>query len=364
VYNRDMLLRRALVVVLLLSLAAVAARAQEAGTSYWEPTELPQQGLATFYARGMMEYVYDYRARQGDIGECPECVGTVALLRAGDIGRKIWLQPPMSDPVGPFLVIDCARRQDVQQLLDRNWVVDISFELGQMWGMNRPLDDVLVFEDPADAAFAPAGSPDRLPTRFSVDPGDVVISPPTATPDPVLAADGGLPTPWPTRQPLPLPGVTIAPPPDVEPVVTVVLPPTATVGPPPLTPVITTPTPAATDSPSAVLGGDPAAALPAATPEIGADDSSRLETSTPPSTGTLEAEVSIGRAGGGLLTGGESRAVFLSSIATPPRIRPLRTPRPALTPFLPQSVPVPAITPAPEDTFWERILREIRDLLR
>ena len=38
---------------------------------------------------------------------CPECVGTVALLRAGDIGRKVWLQPPGGEKVGPFLVIDC-----------------------------------------------------------------------------------------------------------------------------------------------------------------------------------------------------------------------------------------------------------------
>ncbi|MCX6030634.1 MAG: hypothetical protein NT169_15210, partial [Chloroflexi bacterium] len=58
---------------------------------YWEQTPLPQTGLATFYAPGMMEYVETYRRDRGQLPECPECVGTVALLRAGDIGRKVWL---------------------------------------------------------------------------------------------------------------------------------------------------------------------------------------------------------------------------------------------------------------------------------
>ena len=74
---------------------------------------MPQTGLATYYAPGMMEYVAGYRQTQGQLPACPECVGTVALLRAGDIGRKVWLQQADGERVGPFLVIDCARRQDV-----------------------------------------------------------------------------------------------------------------------------------------------------------------------------------------------------------------------------------------------------------
>ncbi len=80
---------------------------------YWEQTPLPQTGLATFYASGLMEYVQRYREAQAEITACPECVGSVALLRAGDIGRKVWLQPPIRRAGRPFLVVDCARRQDV-----------------------------------------------------------------------------------------------------------------------------------------------------------------------------------------------------------------------------------------------------------
>ena len=92
---------------------------------------MPQTGLATFYASGMMEYVEGYRHSQGQLPSCPECVGTVALLRAGDIGRKVWLQSPDGERVGPFLVIDCARRQDVDPLVARGWAVDVSYELGR-----------------------------------------------------------------------------------------------------------------------------------------------------------------------------------------------------------------------------------------
>jgi hypothetical protein len=116
------------VVVLCALLAAYPTRAEELAPGYWEQSPLPQTGLATYYAPGMMEYVAGYRQTQGQLPACPECVGTVALLRAGDIGRKVWLQAPDGERVGPFLVIDCARRQDIAQLVARDWVVDVSYE--------------------------------------------------------------------------------------------------------------------------------------------------------------------------------------------------------------------------------------------
>ena len=99
-----------LFVALFALIAAVLPPAQVDGLTpgYWEQTPLPQTGLATFYAPGMMEHVLDVRDGYGQMLRCPECVGTVALLRAGDIGRKVWLQPPGGEKIGPFLVIDCA----------------------------------------------------------------------------------------------------------------------------------------------------------------------------------------------------------------------------------------------------------------
>lgn len=356
-YNLRMLLKRVLVLTTLLILAATAARAQEAGPGYWDQSPLPQQGLATHYAPGVMEYVYNYRLEQGDIAGCVECVGTVAMLRAGDIGRKVWLKPPAGDPVGPFLVIDCARRQDIQQLLDRNWVVDVSYEVGRFWGMSRPMADVLVFEDPADGGSA--SPPSGLPTRFYIEPARVVISPPSTTPRPLPAGtDDGVVTPWPTRLPSPLPGVvmnTPEPPRAAGPARVVETltpaPPTRTPGPPPLTPVITTPTsqPAIVSTSTLI-------------PVDESDGGAAHTTATPGLPATAEPEVSLGGAGGVLLASSDG-ALFIPPPAASAPTRTLRTPQPHASSVFIVATPVPATTPVAEDSFWERVLRGIRDLL-
>ncbi len=311
------------------------AQADELAPGYWEQSPLPQTGLATYYAPGMMEYVEGYRQSQGQLPACPECVGTVALLRAGDIGRKVWLQGPDGERVGPFLVIDCARRQDVAPLVGRGWAVDVSYELGQAWGMNRPLDGVTVLEDPADAGVKPVRL--GVPTPFYVPAGEVVISAPTATP----AETGAAPTPWPTRIP-----AGIAPPGATEEPTTIPVPPTPRL-PPPLTPIVTTPTPEVTSTPL----------LPVAesTPAL----ESALPTETPVAPA---ADVSVGRAGGGLL---EPESVLtpvptvIWSTPTPTLRPPVRTPRPDLTPILPSEESTPTPVGEPESP----LLRLWRDVL-
>lgn len=313
--------------LLLLSMPfASPVSAQTLAPGYWEQTPLPQTGLATFYAPGLMENVTGYRQAQAEIATCPECVGAVALLRAGDIGRKVWLRPPDSEPVGPFLVVDCARRQDVAPLLARNWAVDVSYELGQLWGMTRPLAGVTVLEDPADAA---PSDPLRVPTPFAVPPGEVVITAPTATPLALLPA----PTAWPTRLPQPLFGGSAA-------LAAATPAPTPTWGPTSLMPVVTTPTPQET---AAVAGS---ALAPTATPPL--------------------QEVSLGHAG----------AILLDPAATPVRQlpawptasvtprAPTRTPRPDLTPILPAIAagPSPIATPPPGifARWWHRFIEAFR----
>lgn len=313
-------------------LMAHVARAEELAPGYWEQSPLPQIGLATFYASGMMEYVEGYRQTLGQLPECPECVGTVALLRAGDIGRKVWLQAPGGERVGPFLVIDCARRQDVDPLLARGWVVDVSYELGQAWAMDRPLAGVTVLEDPADAG----GRPVRLgvPTPFYVPPGEVVISAPTATPAVTEAA----PTPWPTRIPAGLAPRDAA----AAPAWTSV--PPAPRLPPPLTPIVTTPTPEVTPG-----------STPSAEPVV------PTETPLP----APAADVSVGRAGGGLLEPESvltpAPLVIWPTLTATPR-PPARTPRPDLTPILPAVAGTPTATPEPESPlgrFWREVLERV-----
>jgi hypothetical protein len=346
--------RRYLLAALLVMLAVVGARAQAPEFSYWERTPLPQQGLATYYDPGVMEQVLGYRLVAQDIDPCLDCVGMVALLRAGDIGRKVWLQPPGGDPVGPFLVVDCARRQDVQPLLDRNWVVDVSYEVGQYWGMNRPLDGVIVFEDPAD--LVPGRAVNRIPTPFIVEPGEVVISPPTATPfAPTIAI---APTAWPTRMPVPLVPISSFPSePQGQPTPTQGAPTLTANWPSPLTPIVTTPTPLSS------FGSPGEEAAPPAGPA----------TPTPAAT-----EVALGRAGGELLAvfyGMETPAYALPTADAPPEhgsrtpviptARPtlVRTPRPNLTPILPES-PSATPTPTPDPSLLDRILRGLIDLVR
>jgi len=333
---------RALFLLVMLAWSLIpmpAAQADDLIPGYWEQTPLPQTGVATFYAAGMMEYVHGYRQERGQLPACPECVGTVALLRAGDIGRKVWLEPPNGERVGPFLVIDCARREDVAALVSRNWVVDVSYEVGQLWGMDRPLDGVTVLADPADGAFV---GPLRPPTPFYVDPKEVVISAPTPAGTAVPLAQ---PTPWPTRQPVPLGRSAAA----VAALSTPASVP-ATLTPPrptPLTPIITTPTP---------QGGPP--------PELPA------RTDTPPAaqptpTGT---DVAVGRPGLELLLETETPpppATLAPATATPltsarPTLRPLRTPRATSAPILP---PGEVPTPVPHQDNMPPLVRLWRSLL-
>jgi hypothetical protein len=317
--------------------AACPAHADDLAPGYWEPSPLPQTGLATYYAPGMMEYVEGYRQTQGQLPACSECVGTVALLRAGDIGRKVWLQQSDGERVGPFLVIDCARREDVAPLVARGWVVDVSYELGQGWAMNRPLAGVTVLEDPADATIRPVRL--GVPTPFFVPAGEVVISAPTATPAETAAA----PTPWPTR----IPAGMATRGPTAEPTRTSAPAPPTQRLPPPLTPIVTTPTPEVTSTPVLPVAESTLA------PEL------VVPTETP---GALVTDVSVGRAGGGLLEP-ESVLTPVPTVIWPTPTAtlrpPARTPRPDLTPILPREERTPAPPSGPE----RPLLRWWRDVL-
>ncbi len=304
-----------LIAVLLTVGLAPPAQTDMLDPGYWERTPLPQTGLATFYAAGMMEHVLAVRAAHGQILRCDECVGTVALLRAGDIGRKVWLQPPGGEKVGPFLVIDCAQRDDVPMLVSRNWVVDVSYEVGLLWGMDRPLDGVTVLADPAtDGPTAGAGVA-VPPTPFYVPPDQVVLS--TPTPAPRIAPTPWQPTPWPTRLPVALATAdprAAAAPPAAE---------TSFAGarPTPLTPIVTTPTPAGRPTETVVAPG--VGLPPAATPT----------------------EVAVGRPGAGLLALTVAPTARATGTPTPsPTATRGRTAVSTSRPLLPR---FPAATPTP-----------------
>jgi hypothetical protein len=107
---------------------------QTLSPGYKERSILPVRGFTTYYNPGVMEEVLTYRLTVGDVQPCPECIGHVALIREGDIGRKVWLQLDATTYEGPFLVIDCAHTWDVASLVRQGWGIDLDYQTAERWG--------------------------------------------------------------------------------------------------------------------------------------------------------------------------------------------------------------------------------------
>lgn len=178
------------------SAAPVAVAASSAvanlNPSYWEASPLPVSGLAMYYNPGIMEKVLAFRRRVGHVSECPECIGYVALLRAGDLDRRVWIRRPGHLEEGPFWVIDVAGRKDIAHLLARGWVVDVDYATARRWGMRGPIQ-VTVLAEPSPEALLAAVS---LPLHWNADPvpaENFVLPPVTAVePDAVDGWGGNL----------------------------------------------------------------------------------------------------------------------------------------------------------------------------
>ncbi len=111
---------------------------------YYQPTPLPLRGVAMYYNPGIMDAVLKNQLAWGDVTECDECIGRVALLREGDMDRRVWLQRPGYPAEGPFWVIDQAARHDVPGLVSRNWAVDVDYTTAMRWGMRGPVPIVVL----------------------------------------------------------------------------------------------------------------------------------------------------------------------------------------------------------------------------
>ena len=93
-------------------------------------------------------------------------LGGVAMMRAGDIGREVWVSlispSPRPSPrgrggpegeeirwIGPFLVVDCAQRAHYAGLVERGRVIELG---GRAWARlgwpRRPVGVVVSFEGP------------------------------------------------------------------------------------------------------------------------------------------------------------------------------------------------------------------------
>jgi len=83
------------------------------------PTPSDLAGKATYYAPGLMREVAENR----DLNV--EGFGAVALNRAGDLGRVIWLDWG-EGPEGPYLSVDCAQEAHYQDRIAAGRAVEVS----------------------------------------------------------------------------------------------------------------------------------------------------------------------------------------------------------------------------------------------
>jgi len=122
----------------------------ELSPNYYGQTILPVTGKIMFYNPGIMEIVIKNRQKAGDISECGDCIGFAALLRAGDLDRKIWIQFADELVEGPFHVVDVAAPQHVLMLLGKEWVADVDYETAMRWRMAGPRIGMVLSEPPAE----------------------------------------------------------------------------------------------------------------------------------------------------------------------------------------------------------------------
>jgi hypothetical protein len=137
--------------------------------TYRQPSSLPASGYAMFYNPNVMQEVLSNRLAMGHVSACNECVGNVALLRAGDLNRHVWLQWADGTVEGPFLVVDVAASKDVASLLARHWVVDVDNSTAVRRGMAGPVP-VTVWASP------PSASQEKVPPfapLYSAQPAEV-----------------------------------------------------------------------------------------------------------------------------------------------------------------------------------------------
>ncbi|MFZ2359141.1 MAG: hypothetical protein WA040_07325 [Anaerolineae bacterium] len=124
--------------------------AQSIDPPWHAATPLPARGEVTFYGRGVMETVYHLRLERAQVPYCdrPACVGYIATLRPGDLGRKVWLDVPGIGIEGPFLVVDYAAARDFERLRRRGLIAEVDYVTAQRWAMRRPAYDVIMLAEP------------------------------------------------------------------------------------------------------------------------------------------------------------------------------------------------------------------------
>jgi hypothetical protein len=118
--------------------------------TWFLPAPLYAEGRAAYYAPHVMEATAEYRGLSLE-----GYVDGVSLMSPADIGLEVWLRPPGGEWEGPFLVVDCARKNDIWPIVAvRGELVEVGWRTAERWGMKGPLQDVQVSKWPPAALVA------------------------------------------------------------------------------------------------------------------------------------------------------------------------------------------------------------------
>jgi hypothetical protein len=106
--------------VLLVLLAPILPQKQK--------TVLPITGYATYYNPGIMKKVVANRERWGQLPECEDCQGYVAMRWPGDIGREVCVDTG-ENVHGPYQVADVVADHHRADMIKKNRVVDADYQV-------------------------------------------------------------------------------------------------------------------------------------------------------------------------------------------------------------------------------------------
>ena len=91
-------------------------------------------GGVVFYGPGVMEGTARARGLSLD-----GYVDGVSGLSCADIGLDVWIRGPEREWEGPFLIVDCAQRNDLYgTIVHRGEVAELGYETALRWGMVKP----------------------------------------------------------------------------------------------------------------------------------------------------------------------------------------------------------------------------------
>ena len=124
-------------------------------SSYFLPSPQYHYGRATFYTEGRMEATAHVRGISLD-----GYVGGVSLMSPANIGDVVWLRPEGMEWGGPYLVVDCAQRDDILLILGgRDEAVEVDWATAIAWGMVVPhrrccwVEDLVIHQYSLDRVY-------------------------------------------------------------------------------------------------------------------------------------------------------------------------------------------------------------------